>query len=100
MNETKSVSRIVGMIDLGSSAANPLCEIRSLITVQKRHTANTEETLLVAEDKNLQRSFSQETEVVFYEAQLPQLMRQLEREMHVFQRLYARAQSLEQAGHN
>ena len=100
MNETKSVSRIVGMIDLGSCAANSVCEIGSLIPVQKRHTANAEEILSIAGDEKLQRSFSQDTEVVFYEAHLPQLMRQLEREMHTFQRLYARAKSLERAAHN
>ncbi len=93
MNEAKHVSRIIGMIDLGNASANAICELDSVTTLQKRAQANADDNGI----SSLPRSFSPENKVVVYEAHLTELMRHLERETHAFQRLYARAKTIEQA---
>ena len=93
MNEAKHVSRIIGLIDLGNASANALCELDSVTTLQKRAQANADDNGI----SSLPRSFSPENKVVVYEAHLTELMRHLERETHRFQRLYARAKTIEQA---
>ncbi len=93
MNEAKHVSRIIGLIDLGNASANALCELDSVTTLQKRAQANADDNGI----SSLPRSFSPENKVVVYEAHLTELMRHLERETHGFQRLYARAKTIEQA---
>ena len=93
MNEAKHVSRIIGLIDLGNASANALCELDSVTTLQKRAQANADDNGI----SSLPRSFSPENKVVVYEAHLTKLMRHLERETHGFQRLYARAKTIEQA---
>ena len=95
MNDAKHVSRIIGMIDLGDASANTLCEIDSVNVLQNRSHA-------IADDhgiSNLPRSFSPENKIVVYEAHLTELINHLERETHAFQRLYARAKTIEQARH-
>ncbi len=93
MNEAKHVSRIIGLIDLGNASANALCELDSVTTLQKRAQVNADDNGI----SNLPRSFSPENKVVVYEAHLTELMCHLERETHAFQRLYARAKTIEQA---
>tara|TARA_X000001036_G_scaffold44057_1_gene35198 strand:+ start:249 stop:536 length:288 start_codon:yes stop_codon:yes gene_type:complete len=93
LNEAKHVSRIIGLIDLGNASANALCELDSVTTLQKRAQANADDNGI----SSLPRSFSPENKVVVYEAHLTELMRHLERETHGFQRLYARAKTIEQA---
>lgn len=93
MNEAKHVSRIIGLIDLGNASASALCELDSVTTLQKRAQANADDNGI----SSLPRSFSPENKVVVYEAHLTELMRHLERETHGFQRLYARAKTIEQA---
>ena len=81
------------MIDLGNASANAICELDSVTTLQKRAQANADDNGI----SSLPRSFSSENKVVVYEAHLTELMRHLERETHAFQRLYARAKTIEQA---
>lgn len=93
MNEAKHVSRIIGLIDLGNASANTLCKLDSVTTLQKRAQANADDNGISSRP----RSFSPGNKVVVYEAHLTELMRHLERETHGFQRLYARAKTIEQA---
>ena len=97
MNEAKHVSRIIGLIDLGNASANALCELDSVTTLQKRAQANADDNAGDNGISSLPRSFSPENKVVAYEAHLTELMRHLERETYGFQRLYARAKTIEQA---
>jgi len=93
LNEAKHVSRIIGLIDLGNASANTLCKLDSVTTLQKRAQANADDNGISSRP----RSFSPGNKVVVYEAHLTELMRHLERETHGFQRLYARAKTIEQA---
>ncbi len=97
MNETTSVSRIIGIIDLGNSATSALCETELPMTKQKRVRTRPTEAQINADSKSHSHSFIPKNKVVVCKAHLSELMRHLERETHAFQRLYARAKTIERA---
>ena len=96
MNQPKSVSRIVGLIDLGKRTDSPLRDFEALVIAEKNNATCSEKSSLATRNENLKRSLVPCTETVYYQANLTQLMKQLERELHSFQRLFARAKALEQ----
>ena len=84
MNQTKIVSRIVGLIDIDESTGTTLSAIEPLLTALPTQASDAP-TL----------ASSSELETVYYKANLSHLAQQLEGELYNFRSLFARAMSLQ-----
>ena len=93
LNKSKSVSRIIGIIDLGNAGPHVLHESEQAVALKNQGCDRTGETCQTSEST----SPTAQRDVVVYQANLSELTRHLRQETHAFQRLYARIKSIEQA---
>ena len=93
MNKPKSVSRILGIIDLGNADPKVLHESEQTVALKKELCGRNEETCKTFEAT----SPIDQRDVVVYQANLSELSRHLQQETNAFQRLYARIKSIEDA---
>ena len=94
LNKSKSVSRIIGIIDLGNARPHVLHESEQAVALKNEVCSRTGETCQTSEST----SPITQRDVVVYQANLSELTRHLRQETHAFRRLYARIKSIEQAG--
>lgn len=94
MNKSKSVSRIIGIIDLGNADPSVLSESEQTVALKQEVCGRNGGTCQPIEST----SPNAQKDVVVYQANLSELTRHLRQEAHSFQRLYARIKSIKQAG--
>ena len=93
LNKPKSVSRIIGIIDLGNADPHVLHESEQTVTLKQEVCGRNGQTCQTFESTspNAQR------DVVVYQANLSELTRHLRQETNAFQSLYARIKSIDEA---
>ncbi len=94
LNKSKSVSRIIGIIDLGNADPDVLSESEQTVALKPDVCGRNGGTCQPFEAT----SPIAQQDVLVYQANLSELTRHLRQETHAFQRLYARIKSIKQAG--